>query len=309
MGDRSPRRGSLAYWHRSRAKRLVPRVRSWPVEGAGLGAFAGYKAGMTSVMMVDDTDAATKGQEIIVPVTVLEVPPIFIYAIVGYKRTTFGIKVATQVNASGMPKQLKRAITPAKVAGDVAKLAGFDEYRVLACMQPWKATLGKKVPEVLEIGLAGTPEEQLEYAKGVLGKEVKVTDVFKPGEFIDAIGVSIGRGVQGIIKRHGVSLNPRKASQSRRHGGSIGGERQAKVMYTIPRAGQHGYHRRTDSNKRVLSVGDATISPVSSFPHYGRVKTDLLMIKGSVPGPRKRFITLRRALVAPMAVKQPNILK
>src|SRR3989344_2991276 len=108
MGDRSPRRGSLAYWHRSRAKRLVPRVRSWPVEGAGLGAFAGYKAGMTSVMMVDDTDAATKGQEIIVPVTVLEVPPIFIYSIVAYKRTTFGIKAAAQVNASGMPKQLKR---------------------------------------------------------------------------------------------------------------------------------------------------------------------------------------------------------
>ncbi len=309
MGDRSPRRGSLAYWHRSRAKRLVPRVRSWPKGGSGLGAFAGYKAGMASVMMVDDTDAATKGQEIVVPVTVVEVPPLYICAIVAYKKTTFGIKAAGQLNATGLPKQLKRVTTPPKRAGDAGKLAGADEYRVLASTQPWKSGLGKKTPEVLEIGLAGTPEAQLEYAKSVLGKEVKATDAIKPGEFIDAISVSIGRGWQGIIKRRGVSLNPRKASQARRHGGSIGGERQAKVMYTIPRAGQHGFHRRTDSNKRVLAVGDATTSPSKDYPHYGPVKAELLLLKGSVPGPAKRFITLRRALLAPMAVKAPNLLK
>ncbi len=260
-------------------------------------------------MMLDDTEAATKGQEIIVPVTIVEVPPLFICSIVAYKKTTFGIKAAAQVNALGLPKNLKRVITPAKKAGDVSKLAGFDEYRVFAAMQPWKSTVGKKTPEVLEIGISGTPDAQLEYAKSVLGKEVRVSDVIKPGEFIDAIAVSIGRGWQGIIKRHGVSLNPRKASQSRRHGGSIGGERQAKVMYTIPRAGQHGYHRRTDSNKRVLAVGDATVSPAKIFPHYGPIKSDLLLLKGSVPGPRKRFITLRRALEAPMAVKQPTLLK
>src|SRR3989344_8095166 len=149
MGKRSPRRGSLAYWHRSRAKRLVPRIRSWPKEGTGLAAFAGYKAGMASVMMLDDTEAATKGQEIIVPATVVEVPPLFICSIVAYKNTVFGPKAAAQVNAAGMPKQLKRITTPAKKEGDVTKLGGFAEYRVLACTQPWKSGFAKKTPEVL----------------------------------------------------------------------------------------------------------------------------------------------------------------
>jgi large subunit ribosomal protein L3 len=50
-----PRRGSLSYSPRKRAKSEVPRIRSWPEEDkARMAGFAGYKAGMTHVMMIDD---------------------------------------------------------------------------------------------------------------------------------------------------------------------------------------------------------------------------------------------------------------
>jgi large subunit ribosomal protein L3e len=85
------------------------------------------------------------------------------------------------------------------------------------------------------------------------------------------------------------------------------------VRFTVARAGQQGYHHRTEINKRVLRVGkkgdqksastesDLTekgITPVGGFPHYGQVNEDWLMIKGCVAGSRKRAVTLRKSLVA-----------
>ena len=66
----------MGYSPRKRAVSEVPRIRSWPDdEGApGLQGFAGYKAGMTHVVMVDDrSDAATAGMETSVPVTIVEI--------------------------------------------------------------------------------------------------------------------------------------------------------------------------------------------------------------------------------------------
>ena len=76
--------------------------------------------------------------------------------------------------------------------------------------------------------------------------------------------------------------------------------------------GQHGYHHRTEINKKIYRVGkegesshkattehDATekdITPMGGFPHYGIVKNDYLMIKGGIGGPRKRLVTLRQSL-------------
>ena len=70
-----PRRGSLAFSPRKRAKSPIPKYQSWPVsEGAPiLQGFAGYKVGMTHVIMVDDhKNSPTEGIEIMVPVTVIE---------------------------------------------------------------------------------------------------------------------------------------------------------------------------------------------------------------------------------------------
>lgn len=73
-----------------------------------------------------------------------------------------------------------------------------------------------------------------------------------------------------------------------------------------------GYHHRTELNKKIYRVGsgadvhnasteaDATkkpITPMGGFPHYGIVKNDFLMLKGSIPGTKKRIITIRKSLM------------
>ncbi len=83
--------------------------------------------------------------------------------------------------------------------------------------------------------------------------------------------------------------------------------------YSIPRAGQDGYHHRTEVNKKVYRVGtnadlgngattefDLTVKPITpmgGFPHYGIISQDWIMIKGSCPGIRKRCLTLRKSLL------------
>src|SRR3972149_273914 len=87
-----PRRGSIAYSPRVRARSEVPRVRAWPVQKQPkLLGFAGYKAGMTHVIMTDDVpNSLTSGMEISIPVTILEAPPMKVAAIRVYDSTTYG---------------------------------------------------------------------------------------------------------------------------------------------------------------------------------------------------------------------------
>ena len=309
MGKHAPRRGSLAFMPRKRAASLTPRIRCWPRGGAGLLCFGGYKAGMAHAVVVDDSESPTKGQEITKPVTFIEVPPFFVYSIVAYASTPAGLRTVAEAVAQGAPKQLSRSATPAKKGGDLKKiedaLAGVSEVRVKACTVPEKTAAGKKKPEVFEISLGGaTPTEQFNYAKNVWGKEVKAADVIGEGEYVDVIAVTTGKGWQGVVKRHGVALGPRKSTGARRHGGSIGGERQAKVMYTIPRPGQMGFHRRTDRNKRVLKiVGAAEAARPGGFPGYGVPRGECIVMEGSVPGPAKRFLKLRKTLSGKAARK------
>lgn len=90
----------------------------------------------------------------------------------------------------------------------------------------------------------------------------------------------------------------------------IGSWHPARVAWTVARAGQHGFHHRTEFNKKVYRIGkkgedshkattehDVTekdITPMGGFPHYGVVNEDYVMIKGCCPGTKKRVITLRK---------------
>lgn len=313
LGKHGPRRGSLGFWHRSRARDVVPRVRAWNLSSKGLLGLAGYKAGMTHVVMVDDSESPLKGQRVTKAVTVIEVPAFFIYSIVGYEKSVGGLRKVVEVVAGNVPKELRRAITVAKKAGELSKLDSLAdklaEVRVIACTLPKNSGLGKKTPEVFELAIGGNVKEQVEFAKGILGKrDLKARDVLQEGEYVDAIAVSRGKGWQGVVKRRGVSLNIHKATKTRRHGGSIGPEKQAKVMYTIPRAGQMGFHHRVDHDKRVLKVGSAAseVTPSGGFSHYGNLKNEFLLLEGSVPGPSKRLIKLRKAMSGKQA-KKPSV--
>ncbi|MEM0475304.1 MAG: 50S ribosomal protein L3 [Candidatus Norongarragalinales archaeon] len=307
MGKRGPLRGSRAFWHRARARRIAPRVRAWAAPnaaGGGLQAFPGFKAGMTRVLMIDDSESLTKGQEISRAVTIVETPPVFVYSVVFYEQTPFGLKRMGEVVAPNAPKQARRVKPSAKktkrIIEDFEKRASeIACVRVLLCTQPWKAGVGNKTPQFFECAVGGkTPAEQLAAAAALLGKEVRVNDVFKEGALADAIAVTKGYGWQGVVRRFGVSLGPRKASKARRHGGAIGAERQAKVSYRVPRAGQTGFHRRTERAKRIMRImhDSKEVSETGAIAHYGALRGDYLLVEGSLPGPSKRLVVLRKPL-------------
>lgn len=303
MGKKGPRRGSLAYWHRKRAPSINPRIRAWSTEGKGLLGFAGYKAGMAHVLMIEDRDTPQKGQEVTKAVTILETPPLFVYAAIGYKNTPYGLKAFCSIPTTNSPKELSRIITPAKkTASSLDKLKEADSIRLLVATQPSKTGM-KKTPEVLEMAVGGTKDEAFTFAQTWLGKEISIQDVFEQGQLVDAISVTTGKGWQGIVRRYGVALNPRKATKSRRHGGSLGGETQAKVMFSVPRAGQMGFHRRTDRNKRLLVLGTDAKTLPAIFREYGAVQSSYLIVEGSLPGPTKRMVRLRRPLVGQKVLK------
>ena len=309
----SPKRGSMAYSPRKRASRIVPRISTWPkVEGEPkLLGFAGYKAGMTHVVLVEDRpNSPDYGREVVRAVTVLDTPPMLICAIRAYERTVDGLKAVAEAWMEKLPKDFERVFTVPEAFDTEGALEKIEqlikegrvhEIRVIAATQPRLAAVPKKKPDVMEIAVGGSVEEAFEYAKSILGKEVRVSDVFRPGEYVDVVAVTKGKGFQGPVKRWGVKIRPRKSRKMRRGVGSLGPWHPARVMPTVPLAGQMGFHKRTEYNKRILMIGsDGTeITPKGGFKRYGVVRGDFVLIAGSVPGPVKRLIRLRKAVRSP----------
>ncbi|MEG3224048.1 MAG: 50S ribosomal protein L3 [Methanobacteriales archaeon Met13] len=307
-----PRKGSVAFSPRKRAARESPRINSWPArEEPGLLGFPAYKVGMTHVTMLDNAkNSPTEGMEISTPVTILEAPSVVVMGIRAYKKTDRGIKAMTDVMASVLNEDLTRKITLPKEANTEERLKELKEkldqvadIKVLVHTKPRGTSVPKKKPEVLECGVGGTTvEAKLEYAESVLGKEIKPDETFSDGEHTDAVAITKGKGFQGVIKRWGVRIQYGKAARSSkgRHVGSIGPWSPARTMWTVPMAGQMGYHQRTEYNKKILRIGEAKdadeINPAGGFVKYGVVKNDFIMVKGSLPGPSKRLVMLRKAV-------------
>jgi len=115
MGHRkysAPRRGSIAFRPRSRAKSQEARIRNWPdlhEEKPNLMGFAGFKAGGINVMTVDDRDRTPNfGKQFLNPSTVIATPPIRVVGIRGYKRGVNGRYVGFDVYSKDAPKELLR---------------------------------------------------------------------------------------------------------------------------------------------------------------------------------------------------------
>jgi len=307
-----PRKGSVAFSPRKRASKQSPRIKSWPqVEKTGLLGFAGYKVGMAHVKLTDSRkNSPTEGMEISTPVTILEVPPVIVMGIRAYTKTTRGLKTMVDVMAGDLSVELLRKIPlPEKYDTD-SKLAKLNEniddifdIRVLIHTNPKNASIPKKKPEIIECGLGGaTVSKKLEYATNVLGSELNVADIFADGEHVDSVAITKGKGFQGPVKRWGVRIQYGKAARSSkgRHIGSLGPWSPERTMWTVPQAGQMGYHKRTEYNKKILKIGDASeadsVNPDGGFVKYGLVKSNFIMVKGSLPGPTKRLVILRKAM-------------
>src|SRR3989338_10264382 len=114
----APRRGSMQFWPRKRAKSSYPRTRTWPkVDGTKLIGFAGYKAGMIHIQMRDNSTSVTKGQIITVPVTIVECPPLKPLSLRFYQQTLDGHKLISEVPTSmQLNKEISRKLSLPKLS-------------------------------------------------------------------------------------------------------------------------------------------------------------------------------------------------
>lgn len=284
-----PRRGSMQFYPRKRARRHFARVRS-RIAGEGVCEFAGYKAGMTTVMITDNKPTSpTKGDEIAVPATIIECPPLKVVAIRAYNNK----KALAEVRAEQFDKNLSRRIPEAKKRKET-EIKDYDRLTLIVHTQPALTSVGKKKPDLFEVEF-GT---DLGKAKDLLGKEIPISSVFKEGQLIDVHSITKGKGYQGPVKRFGVSLRSHKSEKTKRGPGSLGGWKgQAHVMYRVAHAGQMGYHQRKDLNKWIIQIGTdpKKVNPKGGLLRYGLVKGQYMLLKGSIPGPAKRLIRMTKA--------------
>jgi len=336
----APRHGSLQYLPKKRTKHHRGRIRSFPRDNTALPphltAFMGYKAGMTHVVReIDRPGSKLHKKEAVEAVTILETPPIVVVGIVGYVETPNGLRSLTTVWANHLSDDLKRrfyknwyrskrkaftkyakkaAERPNEIEAEIDRIRQYCQVvRVLAHTQIRKVKLRQKAANLLEIQVnGGDVSAKVDFARSLFEQEVEVSKVFQEGEVVDVCAATRGHGFAGVISRWGVTRLPRKTHRGLRKVACIGAWHPARVRFTVARAGQQGYHHRTEINKRVLRIGkkgdtksaateaDLTekgITPVGGFPHYGEVNEDWLMIKGCVSGSRKRAVTLRKSLV------------
>jgi large subunit ribosomal protein L3 len=301
---RFPRKGSLQYWPRKRARRIYPSVSTYlPADKPKSMLWAGYKVGMLHVMMVDNKKGSPSfGQEISVPVTVLETPPMKVVGIRAYGSTVKGMRVLTEVWDNNLPKELARKVNmvPKKTVEQMEKASvEAVDAKLIVATQPRMSGVGKKKPEVFEVGIGGkSAKEKIDFAKTILGKEISAKDVIKEGEVVDVIAVTKGKGTAGVVKRFGVKIQNRHAKKKLRHIGSLGPQTPRKIKWTIPQAGQLGFQTRSELNKRVLKIGDKgeEITPKSGFINYGVVRSGYVLLEGSTPGSKKRLIMMRPAI-------------
>ena len=118
-----------------------------------------------------------------------------------------------------------------------------------------------------------------------VGGEISV-EIFEPGQYVDAIGTSKGRGYAGVVKRHGFAIKKRThgTHESFRHGGSIGaGAWPGKVIKGLKMAGQMGSEKVTVRNLQIVKV---------------EPERNLLFVRGSVPGHRDAVVCIRQAVLS-----------
>ncbi|WP_049936030.1 50S ribosomal protein L3 [Haloplanus natans] len=310
-----PRKGSMGFGPRKRVTSEVPRIRSWPDDDGApaLQGFAGYKAGMTHVVMVnDEANSPREGMEESVPVTVVETPPMRAVALRAYEDTSYGLKPATEVWTDEFHPELSRTLDlpadnsfepDADALREAVEDGEVDDLRMITHTVPSDlANVPKKKPDVMETRIGGGAlSERADFALDLLaeGGEHAMSDVFRAGEYMDASGITKGKGTQGPVKRWGVQKRKGKHARQgwRRRIGNLGPWNPSRVRSTVPQQGQTGYHQRTELNKRLIDIGEGSEPSVDGgFVNYGEVDGPYALVKGSLPGPDQRLLRFRPAV-------------
>ena len=316
MPAKKPRDGSLQYYPRKRASKVLSRV-NWDIlenktDNKVLG-FLVYKVGMKSALVKDNTsDSLTKGKNIVIPATIFEAPYMKILSIRFYKND----HVIKETLNENLDKELKRKIKIPKEKkkleiekeiGD-AKSKQADDVRILVYSNIKKTSI-KKTPDILEIGLTGSFDEKINFIKENINKEISITDIFKVDSLIDARGLTIAHGTSGPVKKMGISLKAHKSEKGVRRPGSLGAWKPSHTTFRAPMSGQHGYFHRTSTNLKILDIAkieQKNINPKEGFEHFGLIKGDYIIVKGNAPGTEKSCLVLTSPLRETKKSKKHN---
>jgi len=338
----APRCGNLGFLPKKRTKHHTGRIRSFPKDSdpsapCHLTAFRAYKAGMTHVVRgVDRPGAIMHKREVVDAVSILETPPMVVVGVVGYLETPRGLRTLTTVFAEHLSEEFKRRCyknwykSKRKAYTKYAKKYSEDDgksieaelerigkfckvVRVIAHSQVKKLNLRIKKAHIMEIQInGGSPVDKVKFARDLFEKEITVDSVFGKDELVDVLGVTKGKGFEGVTTRWGVTRLPRKTHRGLRKVACIGSWHPARVSDTVPRAGQDGYFHRTEMNKKIYRIGkkgdnascqteadltEKSITPMGGFVHYGVIREDWVMIKGACVGVKKRPLIMRKALM------------
>jgi len=289
-----PRRGSLQFWPRKRSKKPYAKVHNWAdSNGNKILGFAGYKVGMKHVTYTDERPhSISKGETVSDAVTIIECPPLKVYSIRFYEKDSNGFRVISEVFAEKTDKELLRKLKPSKKGSQPVL---FDDVKIIVYTQPRLTGIGKKKPEVFELGISGKDKiEKFELAKNLLGKEIKLSDVFKNGQYVDVHSITKGRGHQGPVKIFGVKIRQHKSEKTKRGPGTLGAWTPKRTFWGTAMAKKHGFFKRTEYNKQIYKIGGKPeeVNTKSGYLHYGNIKNDYLLLKGSVGGSAKRLIII-----------------
>jgi len=327
MGHRrhsAPRRGSLAYLPRARAKSFEARIRAWPEvnsEEPKLLVHAGFKAGCVQIVNIDDREKTPNyGKQLVSLGTVIVTPPILIVGIRGYSKDHNGKHAQFDLYADNLPKNISQLFKlknkEALLEYSEKTFKKIKEIYALIVVIPRNAGLEQKKPYVFEAAVkGGDVKKQFTFVKDLLGKEVKIDQVFESGDTVDTAAITKGKGWEGPITRMGVKRKQHKSRKSVREVGSLGPISPQYVMYTVPRGGQHGLHQRIEYDKKIMVMDNTEnikyeINPKGGFKHFGNVNGDFIIVRGSVPGTYKRLIKLRTQIRnMPKKITKPNILE
>ena len=314
----------MAYSPRGRAKSMEARIRAWPEVASDepkLLAHAGFKAGCIQVVSIDDHEhTPNHGKQLVTLGTVIATPPFVVIGIRGYTKDVNGLSASFDVYAKDTPKNIEKAFkvkaNDEGIENAEKSLRKIESIFAIAAVTPKLVGLEQKKPYIFEIAVkGGDVTKQFTFVKELLGKEVKIDQVFESGSIVDAAAITKGKGWQGVIYRWGAKRKQHKSRKTVREIGSLGPISPQNVMYTVPRAGQTGFHQRIEYDKRIMIMSNTEkeefeINPEGGYKHFGNVSGDFVVVKGSVPGTYRRLIKLRQQIRNEQKkIVKPNVLE